>query len=115
MPSKQKNLSMTITRRVGPHFYIHLFYISPISFNPFSETNSRLRKGGSYVDQHSDLLEFFFFFGFLKPHLGHMEVPRLRVKSEQQLLATAMAIAMGDLSHVCDLHHSSHDAGSLTH
>ena len=36
-------------------------------------------------------------------HLRHMEVPRLRVESELQLLATAMQ----DLSHICDLHHSS--------
>ena len=34
-----------------------------------------------------------------------MEVPRLRVKSELQLLA--YIIAVWDLSHVCDLHHSS--------
>ena len=33
-----------------------------------------------------------------------MEVPRLGVELELQLLATATA--MWDLSHVCDLHHS---------
>ena len=49
-------------------------------------------------------LPFFFFF-FLGPHLWHMEVPRLGVKSELQLLATAMT--MQDLSLFCDLHHSS--------
>ena len=42
-------------------------------------------------------------FCFLGPHLCHMEVPRLGVKSEPQLPATAM----WDLSHVCNLHHSS--------
>ena len=36
-----------------------------------------------------------------------MEVPRLGVDLELQLLAYATAIAMGDPSHVCDLHHSS--------
>jgi len=36
-----------------------------------------------------------------------MEVPRLEVTSELQLPATARAIAMRDLSCVCDLHHSS--------
>ena len=36
-----------------------------------------------------------------------MEVPRLGVKSELQLLANATATATPDLSHVCDLHHSS--------
>ena len=38
-----------------------------------------------------------------------MEVPRLGVKSELQLLAyaTTTATAMQDPSHICDLHHSS--------
>ena len=49
---------------------------------------------------------FFFFFAILGPHLCHMEVPRLGVKSELQLPATATATATWDLSCVCDLHHS---------
>ena len=36
-----------------------------------------------------------------------MEVPRLGVESELQLLTYATTTAMRDLSHVCDLHHSS--------
>ena len=44
-------------------------------------------------------------FIFLGPHLWHMEVPRLGVKLEFYLPATATA--MWNLSHVCDLHHSS--------
>ena len=36
-----------------------------------------------------------------------MEVPRLGVQSELQLLAFTTATAMQDLSHVCDLHHRS--------
>ena len=44
---------------------------------------------------------------FLGPHLRHMEVPRLWVESELQLLAYTTATAMRDLSYVCDLHHSS--------
>ena len=36
-----------------------------------------------------------------------MEVSRLGVQSELQLLAYATATATGDLSYVCDLHHSS--------
>ena len=36
-----------------------------------------------------------------------MEFPRLGVKLELQLLAYTTATAMPDLSHVCDLHHSS--------
>ena len=37
-----------------------------------------------------------------------MEVPRLGVKSELQLLAYTTASATQDASRVCDLHHSSH-------
>ena len=36
-----------------------------------------------------------------------MEVPGLGVKLELQLLACAIAMAMQDLSLICDLHHSS--------
>ena len=41
------------------------------------------------------------------PHPWHMEVSRLGVESELQLLAYTTAIAMPDLSHVCNLHPSS--------
>ena len=36
-----------------------------------------------------------------------MEVPRLEVELELQLPAYTTATAMPDLSHICDLHHSS--------
>ena len=36
-----------------------------------------------------------------------MEVPRLGVQLELKLLACATATAMQDLSHICNLHHSS--------
>ena len=36
-----------------------------------------------------------------------MEVPSLGVESELQLLAYATATATQDLSHICDLYHSS--------
>ena len=36
----------------------------------------------------------------------NVEVPRLGVKLELQLLAYITATAMLDLSHICDLHHS---------
>ena len=45
------------------------------------------------------------FFFFLGPHLQNMEIPKLGVESELQLLAHATA--KWDLSCVCDLHHSS--------
>ena len=43
----------------------------------------------------------------LRPHLWHMEVPRLGVKSELQLPTYTTATATRDSSQVCDLHHSS--------
>ena len=53
------------------------------------------------------LFLFMYLFCFLGPHLWHMEVPRLGVKSELELLACTTATATQDLSHVWDLHHSS--------
>ena len=47
---------------------------------------------------------FFFLSFFLGQHLWHMEVPRLGVRSELQLPATATA--MWDLSHICNVDHS---------
>ena len=44
---------------------------------------------------------------FLGLHLQHVEVPRLGVQSELQLLAYATATATRDPSHICNLHHSS--------
>ena len=42
---------------------------------------------------------------FIGPHLQHIDVPRLGVKTELQL--PAYATAMQDLSCICSLHHSS--------
>ena len=55
-----------------------------------------------------------YFLFFLGPHLNlqHMEVPRLRVKYELQLLAYTTAAAMLDLSPICDLCCSCGNAGS---
>ena len=50
---------------------------------------------------------------FLGLNLWHMEVPRLGVEFELQLLAYGIATAVQDLSCIFDLHHSS--VGSLTH
>jgi len=50
---------------------------------------------------------FFFFFLLLGPYPWSMEIPMQGVKSELQLLATATATAMRNLSHVCDLQLSS--------
>ena len=43
---------------------------------------------------------------FLGPHLQHMEVPRLRLELEPQLLAYTTARVMPDPSRICNLHHS---------
>ena len=49
----------------------------------------------------------YIFFFFLWPHFWPVEVPGLGIQSEPQLLATATATAMPDLSGVCDLHCSA--------
>ena len=49
----------------------------------------------------------FFFFWVSGPYLRHMEVPRVGVKWELQLLAYATATATPDPSLSWDLHHSS--------
>ena len=50
---------------------------------------------------------FFFFLFFLGPHLQHMEIPRLGVELELQLLACATATVMAGSEPCLDLHHSS--------
>ena len=50
---------------------------------------------------------FFPFFVFLGPYLWHMEVPRLGVQLELQLLAYTTAKATQNPSHIWNLHHSS--------
>ena len=44
---------------------------------------------------------------FLGPNPWHTEVPRLGVELKLHLPAYTTATAVQDLSHVCDLHHSS--------
>ena len=61
----------------------------------------------SLLTQFSRPGSLFFIYCFLELHLQHMEAPRLEVKSELKLPAYSTAIAMQNLSHVCDLHHSS--------
>ena len=53
---------------------------------------------------YTDKINLFIYLG---PHLQHMEFSRLGVKSELQPPAYIAATATPDLSHVCDLHHSS--------
>ena len=49
----------------------------------------------------------FCFLVFLGSHLQHVEVPWLVVESELQLLVYTTATATQELSHVCNLYHSS--------
>ena len=57
-----------------------------------------------YASKEASFLlhHLFFFFSFLGPHLQHMEVPRLGVESELQLLIYATATARQDPSCICD-------------
>ena len=59
------------------------------------------------------MIHLLFYFYFLGPQSRHTEVPRLGVESELKLPAYATATATSDLSHVCDLHHSSHQCQIL--
>ena len=52
-------------------------------------------------------LSLSFFCLFSTVHLWHMEVPGVGVELELQLLTCTTATGMSDLSHDCDLHHSS--------
>ena len=53
------------------------------------------------------ILFFAFTFCFLELNPRHMGVPRQGTELELQLPAYTTPTAMGDPSHVCDLHHSS--------
>ena len=59
--------------------------------------------------------KIFFFVVLLGLHSQDMEVARLGVKLELWLPAYATATARPNLSHVCDLHHSSGQHASLIH
>ena len=62
----------------------------------------------------TDLCLFVFFFFFLGPYQWHMEVPRIGVKSELQLLACTTATAIPDLTSFT--YTTAHgNAGSPTH
>ena len=63
-------------------------------------TSSSISPSAANSEKYS--LCFVLFHVRLHPQL--MEVPRLGVESELQLLAYATAMATSDLSHICDLH-----------
>ena len=66
-----------------------------------------LRVSGFQSPHHLGWLLLFCFVCFLGLHLWHMEVPRLGVKLELQLLAYTTVTATSDPSRVCNLHYSS--------
>ena len=76
------------------------------------KTAQRLRVGHS-----AGLLHIFYFIiiiiGFLGLLPRHMEVPRLGLQSELQLLVYTTATATQDPSRICHLHHSSWQCQSL--
>ena len=84
---------------------------TPDSFSIFFPSPTDSRWSGFFLSfpfLSFPFLSFpFLSFLFLGPHLQHMEVPRLGIKSELQLPDYTTATAMADLSLVCDLHHSS--------
>ena len=79
---------------------------------PLAQPSTYYRLSGCNCPLYWELL-------FLGPHLQHVEVPRLGVESELQLLAiaTATATAMWDPSGIfMDAYTTAHgNAGSLTH
>ena len=85
-----------------------------LSFTMYcSKTNGAIRfsshPGGSLKYKlFCSLLEMFLFFlfCFLGLHMQHIEVPRLGVESELQLLVYTTARTTRDLSHICNLCHS---------
>ena len=59
------------------------------------------------VDAKRDYTTFLFVVVVLGPHLWHMEVSKIGVRSELQLPAYTTPTAVRDLSGICNLHHSS--------
>ena len=58
------------------------------------------------ISQHF-IFNLLLFYCFLRPHLWHMDIPRLGVESELHLPAYTTATATQDASCLCKLHHSS--------
>ena len=75
-----------------------------VNFSFLSRSNC---KDSFFVGMCFLFLFCFVLFCSLGPHPWHVEVPRLGVQSELQLLVYTPATATQDPSCVCDLHHSS--------
>ena len=84
-------------------FSFFLFFVCPTAYR---SSRLRIRSKPQLQPSMPQLQQcwFFCFVLFSGPYLQHVEVPRLRVESELQLLA--YATAKWDLSRVFDLHNS---------
>ena len=88
--------------------------VYPVIYCPNLDTTENERDTINNSDNSYELglsqgnsCQFFFFLVFLGPQVQHIEIPRLGVQSELWPSAYTTATAMRDLSHICDLHHSS--------
>ena len=102
---------------VGMSWRIQFYYIvnhvaDSLSFLALASAKFRSHLWPAVFKLWKCILFSFSIFSFLLfwgggPYPQHMEVPRLEVKSDLQLLVYTTAIATRDLSHVCNLYHSS--------
>ena len=82
--------------------------------NPFLASHFEISRHVSPLNKTPNpTFLFFFFFCFLQQYMQHMEVPRLGVESELQLLTHTTATAIQHLIPICDPHHSLQQPLSL--
>ena len=110
----QGNVSKT---QLTPQTWLHQNHLTSMGklyiFPKHSPQSLTLNHRGGSVPK--SVVYLFIYLVFLGLHLRHMEVPRLRVKSELQLLAydTATATGIWAMSATCTTVHGN--ARSLTH
>ena len=87
----------------------HLVPLFRVSLKAIIKMPARIAVSCGSVTRGARGVHFFLFlfFFFLGPHPQLMEVPRLWVELELQLLAYTTATAKPDPNHICNLHHSS--------
>ena len=91
-------------------FYVDLSeeFILKNPLSSFERFNTRKSlQYGLHCHLKVEISSILFFVCFLGLHLWNMEVPKLGIESELQLLAYTTTTAMRDPSHTCDLHHGS--------